>query len=158
MQTVSCSTVSMRRWKRHELWTCTNYCRGHTPHSKQLAPTIKCAMVTFSPCSNIATWLLTGMIKNRPSASCCLAGLSKRVCRSVDNVFLWPEVLRSLFIVHTALQFWPILSLVVRTFSMPAPCVHSNRAHPRCVSMPSCNNTDHIRKMIVWKIFSLHTV
>ena len=47
---------------------------------------------------------------------------------------------------HTALQFWPILSLVVRL-------VCSNRAHPRRVSMPSCNDMDYIRKMTVWKIF-----
>ena len=30
------STVRMRRRKRDEPWTCTYYCRGHTPHCKQL--------------------------------------------------------------------------------------------------------------------------
>ena len=61
---------------------------------------------------------------------------------------LWP-----LFFVHRALQFRPILNLVVRTFPSPAPCVHSNRALPWRVSMPSCNDTDYIRKLSLWKIF-----
>ena len=43
-------------------------CRGHTP------PT-KCAMATFSLCSNVVTGLLTGMTNNRP---CC--SLRSRLC------------------------------------------------------------------------------
>ena len=41
------------------------------------------------------------------------------------------------------------------TFSLPTPHVHSNRAHSRRVSMPSCNdmNYKNIRKMTAWKIF-----
>ena len=166
------STMRMCRWKRHKLWTCTNYCRGHTPHSKQqlaLAPT-KCAMAIFSLYSNVATGLLTGMTKNRShlllrsrlggySVSAGLAGLSKCTAlshRSFDNVL--PEAFRPLLTVHMALQFWPILSLIVRTFSPPVLHVHSNRAYSRRVSLPSCNDTDYIRKMIIWKIFSLHTI
>ena len=38
------------------------------------------------------------------------------------------------------------------------PRIHSSRAHPRHVSMPSCNDTDYIRKMIIWKYFSLYIV
>ena len=56
------------------------------------------------------------------STSACLAGLSKRAAlsrRSFDNASLWPEALRPLFFLHTALQFWPILSLVVRTSLRP---------------------------------------
>ena len=30
------STVRMRRWKQHKHWTCTYFCRGRTPHCKQL--------------------------------------------------------------------------------------------------------------------------
>ena len=65
------------------------------------------AMATLSLCSNVATGLLTGIIKNRPrlslrsrldgySASACLAGLSKHAAllrRSFDNASLWPEAL-----------------------------------------------------------------
>ena len=40
---------------------------------------------------------------------------------------------------RSALQFWLILSLVVRL-------VHSNRVHPRRVSMSSCNVTDYNKK------------
>ena len=82
------------------------------------------------------------------SASICLAGLSK--CAALSG-------LRALFFVHKALQFWPILSLVVRTFSSPAP---HNRAHPRRVSMPSYNDTDYIRKTTIWKMYyiMIHTI
>ena len=48
--------------------------------------------------------------------------------------------------VHTVLQFWSIPNLVVRTFSPPVPCVHSSRAHPRRVSMPSCNDRLYYKK------------
>ena len=76
----------------------------------------KCTMATFSLCSNVATGLLTGMTKNGPRFLKHTA-LSHP---SFDNASPWPEALRSRFFVHTALQFRPILSLVVRTFSTSA--------------------------------------
>ena len=47
------------------------------------------------------------------------------------------NILVIMYFVHTALQFRPILGLVVQTFSPPVLCVRSNQAHPRRVSMPS---------------------
>ena len=78
-------------------------------------------------------------------------------------------------IVHTALNFWPmrhVLKASRTDFHAAAPLVHNNWVCPRRiskiilrlllvtrhVSMPSCNDTDYIRKMIVWKIFSLYIV
>ena len=43
-------------------------------------------------------------------------------------------------------------------FLLPAPRIHSNRAHPRCVSIPSCNYMDYRRKITVWKIFRCYCV
>ena len=88
------------------------------------------------------------------SASACSACLLKHVmlsCWSFDNASLASSMAWGILLcAHSlAIQFWLILSLVVRTFSSPVPRVHSNRAHPRRVSMPSCNDTDYIRK---WKI------
>ena len=107
-QTVSClckitiSTMLICRWKRHELWTCTNYYRGHTPHSKQrlwfqlsvqwrhshsawtLLPDYWSVWQWTEPASCFARGSVA-------SASASLAGLSK--CRallrqSFDNVSL----------------------------------------------------------------------
>ena len=147
---LSISTVRMRRWKRlqrpHPLAKQASVLWQRSRSARTLLPDY------WQVWTDLASRFARGSVA---SASACLAGLSKCAAlsrRSFDRqcvsscTELWPEALRPLFFVHTALQFWPILSLVVRL-------VHSNRAHPRRVSMPSCNDTDYIRKMIVWKIF-----
>ena len=64
-QLPSCLSRLPVSWKQHKLWTRSYYCIG-----QQLLKftTKKCAMATFSLCSNVesTTKLLTGMIKNRP--------------------------------------------------------------------------------------------
>ena len=138
-------------------------CRDHTPHSKQLLWLLQwrrscnCSARTLVPdywhvwqITDLASRFARGSVAN---TSACLAGLSKTaalLCQSFDNASLWPEALRPLFFVHTAL--YTVLTnpeLCSTDFSPPVPRVHSNRAHPRRVSMPSCNDTDYIRKMIV---------
>ena len=135
------------------------YCIGHTPHCKQL---LKLSVQWRRSCLLERCYrTIDRYVKeqNLPLASLKARWLAlvpaqqasqnmRRFCAYRLTMALWPE---ALFLVHTALQFWPILSLVVRTFS-PVPRVHSNQAHPRHVSMPSCNDTDYIRKMIIWKI------
>ena len=130
-----------------------NYCAGHIPHCMHVSSSWsnslllkKCAMATFLLCLSIeSTGLLTGMI------ACLLLGLrlGGLLCRPLETcdasrcsssltLALWPKALGhpSFFFVHTALQFWPILSLVVystlvRTFLSAhavASRVHSNWA------------------------------
>ena len=104
-QMVSClpiSTVCMCRWKRHELWTCIYYCRGHTPHCKQLL-WLQLSVQWRRSCSartslpdywrvwqrtDLASRITQGSVA---SASACSAGLSKRAAlsrQSFNNVSL----------------------------------------------------------------------
>ena len=90
------------------------------PHPSLQAPALvptKCAMATFSLCSNVATRLLTGM-RPRPLAlleARWLAPARRLLSRPLETrgaftpivqqcVAIWPEALRPLF-VDTAPQF-----------------------------------------------------
>ena len=134
-------------------WTLNLYLLLQRPHpslqAAGLAP-IKCAMATFSLCSNVTTGLLTGMIKNIPYlASCftwgsvatCSAGLLKYAVLSISMAW---GIKATLLCAHgPTILTNPEPCSTVRTFSPPAPRVHSNQAHPRRVSMPSCNDSDY---------------
>ena len=91
-------------------------------------------MVTFSLCLNVATGLLTGMTKNRPRLS-KHAALSHRSFDNVSLAVAMARGIRSLFFVHTALQFWLIW---FRRIQDMYPCPHVIKWT--------------IRKTIVWKI------
>ena len=96
-------------------------------------------------------------------ASTCSAGLSKcaALCTARSTMrtrlyqAVWPEALRPLLCAPrpTVLTNPEPCSADFLSAHTALPRVHSNWAHPRCVSMPSCNDTDYIRKMIIWKIF-----
>ena len=99
---VPISTVRMRRWKRHELWTCTYYCIGHTPHCKQVlwlqlsvqwrhSRSAQTSLPDYWQVwqrTDLASCFVQGSVA---SASVCSAGLSKHTAlsrRSFDNVSL----------------------------------------------------------------------
>ena len=46
----------------------------------------------------------------------------------------------------------------MRTFSPPAPRNHSNQAHPRHISMPSCNDTDYKKNDRLQNIFVVYSI
>ena len=158
-------------WARLPLVSCAcadgSSCRGHTPwQSKQLQLSVqrqrsRSAWTLLPDYWQVWTDLASRFARGSvASASACLAGLSKRAALSrqtFDNASLAVAMARgikaTLLCAHGPTIFWSILSLVVWTFSPPAPRVHSNRALPRRVSMPSCNDTDYIRKLSLWKIF-----
>ena len=110
----------MCTWELHELWT--YYCLRHTPAAgKQqlLELTTKHTMATFLLCLNIdsTTRLLTGMTKNRTRLSfhSRLSGLlstplethsASRRSFKIENAFLWSPLF-----MHTALYFWPVVSI-----------------------------------------------
>ena len=88
------------------------------------------------------------------SASACLAGLSKCAALSrpsFDNTSLAVAMARgTLLCAHSPTTLTnPDLEPYSAdlTFSPPALRIYSNRAHPRHVSMPSCNDMEYIRKL-----------
>ena len=125
----------------NELWT--YYCIGTRPHpSLQAAALTKCVIMNgdvlallehcyqtidrydkeeILPLASLkARWLALAQQASRNARH--FAPLIRQcvLCDTSLQLALWPEALRSLFFVHKALQFWPILSLVVRTFSLSA--------------------------------------
>ena len=129
---LSNGTVRMRRWKRLQ--------RPH-PLAKQAAPT-KCAMATFSLCSNVATGVLTGMNRPRLSLRSRLGGQRQRllsrpfetrgafapIVRSTMRLQLqlWPEALRPLFFVHTLL----LCAHGPTVLTNPEPCSAARSQQP----------------------------
>ena len=86
------------------------------------------------------------------SASACLVDLSKRAAlsrRSFDNAraSLAVAMARGTLLCAHGPTVLTNPEPCSADFSLPAPCVHSNRAHQRRVSMPSCNDTDYVRKL-----------
>ena len=77
------------------------------------------------------------------SASACLAGLLKRMalsCQSFDNVSLAVAMTRGIKATLLCAHDRTVLTNPEPCSSPPALRVHSNQAHPRRVSMPSCNS------------------
>ena len=119
---ISLANVCMRRCKWNELWnyylaliagqqhSCWNflsYVRG--------TRTI-CAMMMFSPCLNIKSkyWTIDRYDREQSTSPLASFEAAQQASQtpnasrpSFKNASLWPPLF-----VHTALQFWPILSLV----------------------------------------------
>ena len=82
----------------------------------------------------------------------CLAGLSKHTVLSrqlFDNASLAVAMARGIKATLLCTHGPTVLTNpepCSADFSLPEPCVYSNWAYLRHVSMPLCNDTDHIRK------------
>ena len=115
-------TIDMRRWKQHRTLNLRYYCVDHTPHCRpRAAAQTHCAMAMFSLHSNIDSntrpWQRADIASRFARGSvACQAGLSKRavlvlLTRAREYISMalrpWPTSF-----VHTAQQFWPIVSLL----------------------------------------------
>ena len=140
----------MRKYKHGELWIHT--CIDHTPHRRPTLCNSSCMLEPLwesSMCNSNILALLerrdyqtieTGKAENGYLASCFTkAGSVPSVwARSAKHPV--PRAAQCIsmttMFVHMALPFWPILSI--------------QRLHLLC---PPPNDTDYIRKMIVWKLY-----
>ena len=164
----------MCRWKWYELLT--YYCLGHISHcmSTVAAQSKKCTDVIFSLCSNVTTWLLTDNMMKIDLASCFARGSVASTCSvGLWNVWHYAPIVRQCIRVFSSMA-WGIKAILcaygLTVLTNPEPCsadllsvclallhIHMNWAPPRRVyiytCMPSYNDMNYIRKMIIWKVF-----
>ena len=130
VQTVSCLGKIV-------LCACADWsgCRGHTPHSKQLAASCSSdVLALLERCYRTIDRYDKEQHQHLLSRPLEKHGAFTPIVRQC-NASLWTEALMPLFFVHTALQFWPILSLVVWTSLRPCRTFIATRriqdAYPR---------------------------
>ena len=102
------STVCMRRFKRLLAETTPLIASNRSGCNGDVVTLLECCYRTTDRYDKKQTSPVASLEAQWLSASACLAGLSKHAvlsCRSFDNASVWPEALRPLFFLHTALQF-----------------------------------------------------